>query len=199
MEAKRLLVLSDTHGNVSALKSVLRWAASRQAGGVIEAAVFLGDGLHDLSVAQAEAVFSGEWKKVRGNNDSFYPAPEADVFDFGGNRFFLCHGHRYSLYNGFDRLIAAAVSNGANAVLFGHLHVPVLEYAQIPHSTSDKRIFLINPGSISQARSRAGSTFAVIECQPEPPAECAARASPPVQGLAVKFWGIDRAGNINEI
>ena len=45
MESKRLLALSDSHGHISALKTVLRWAGDN---GVIDAAVFLGDGIQDL-------------------------------------------------------------------------------------------------------------------------------------------------------
>jgi len=174
--SRRLLVLSDIHGNMPAIVAVLKWAAGELADS--DMAVFLGDGLRELAFAQQQAVLSCEWKKVRGNNDLAPIAHETEVFDFGGHRFYLCHGHRYALYNGFDKLIAAASKSGADAALFGHIHVPHLEEAN--------GLLLVCPGSIGRARSGAGETFAIIDCMPEKP-------------LSVRFWGIDPACNINEL
>ena len=89
----------------------------------------------------------------------------------------LCHGHRYALYNGFDKLAASAHKTGADAALFGHIHTPCLENVN--------GLLLVCPGSIGRGRSGAGETFAVIECMPEIP-------------LSVRFWGIDPVCNINE-
>ena len=174
--SSKILVLSDSHGNVPALVAVLRWAADELTGS--DMAVFLGDGLRELSFAQQQTALSCEWKKVRGNNDLAPTAPETDVFDFRGHRFYLCHGHRYALYNGFDKLAASALKTGADAALFGHIHVPWLENAN--------GLLLVCPGCIGRARSNAGETFAVIDCIPEKP-------------LAIHFWGIDRGCNISEI
>jgi putative phosphoesterase len=172
MVSQRLLVISDTHGNVPALDTVLRWA-----GGIaVSAAVFLGDGINDISHATAGS--SVEWRIIRGNNDYSFSVPEASVLDFGGKRFFLCHGHHYALYNGYHTLITAARGMNADAVLFGHTHVPYRE--------DSGGVLLVNPGSIGRPRSIAGATFALIECTPEQP-------------LAVQFWGINAKGDIREI
>jgi len=174
MESQKLLVLSDTHGNRPFLEAVLRWARND----TFDAAFFLGDGIEDLRRAAALTGFSCEWKIVRGNNDFAVSVPEADVVDCGGHRFFLCHGHRYALYNGNDRLIAAARKAEADVVLFGHTHVPSLENAP--------GVLLINPGSIGRPRSSIGSTFAVIDC-------------PPGKPLDVRFWHIDPPGTVLEL
>ena len=177
----KLLVLSDIHGNMPAIIAVLKWADGELTGS--DMAVFLGDGLRELSFAQRQTGFSCEWKKVRGNNDDSASlsdaaiVPESEVFDFGGHRFYLCHGHRHALYNGFDKLAASALKTGADAALFGHIHVPMLENVN--------GLLLVCPGSIGRARSNAGETFAVIDCVPEKP-------------LSVHFWGIDPACNIRE-
>jgi len=171
----KLLVLSDSHGNLPALTAVLKWAAGELAD--TDMAVFLGDGLRELPFARQQAGLSCEWKRVRGNNDDAPAAPEAEVFDFGGHRFYICHGHRHGLYNGFDKLTASAHANGADTVLFGHIHVPWMEDAG--------GVLLVCPGSVSRARSSAGETFAVIDCAPDKP-------------LAVRFWGIDANCAIRE-
>jgi putative phosphoesterase len=172
MTGKKLLALSDTHGNIPALEAVLNWAAD----GKIDTAVFLGDGLQDFHRAAA-AGFSPEWIKVKGNNDYAPSVPEAAVFNFCGHRFFLCHGHRYRLYSGYDALTAAARNAEAEAVLFGHAHVPVFQTAG--------NVLLINPGSIGRPRGTAGATFAVIGCVPGKP-------------LDVKFWSVGSRGEILE-
>jgi putative phosphoesterase len=165
-----------------AIVAVLRWAAGELENS--DMAVFLGDGLKELAFARERAGWlSCEWKKVRGNNDdgasrSDAIAPESDVFDFGGHRFFICHGHRHALYNNFDKLAAAAAKAGADAVLFGHIHVP--------HHEVVNGFLLVCPGAIGRARSDAGETFAVIECIPEKP-------------LKTRFLGIDPACGITEL
>jgi len=174
--SSKLLVLSDIHGNVPAAVAVLRWAAGELADS--DAAVFLGDGLRELAFAQQQAALSCEWKKVRGNNDIVSTAPESEVFDFGGHRFYICHGHRHAIYNGFDKIIAGALKSGADAAFFGHIHVPRLE--------STDKLLLVCPGSLGRARSRAGETFALIDCLPEKP-------------LSVRFWGIDNDYSIREL
>ena len=172
----KLLVLSDIHGNMPAIVAVLKWASGEVADS--DTAVFLGDGLRELAFAQQQAALSCEWKKVRGNNDLAPTAPESDVFDFGGHRFYLCHGHRHAFYNGFDKLAASALKTGADAALFGHIHVPWLDNVN--------GLLLVCPGSIGRARSSAGETFAVIDCMPEKP-------------LAVHFWGIESGCEIREM
>jgi putative phosphoesterase len=174
--SNKLLVLSDIHGNMPAIVAVLRWAADELAGS--DMAVFLGDGLRELSFAQQQTGLSCEWKKVRGNNDLITTAPETDVFDFRGHRFYLCHGNRHAIYSGFDRVIACARKAGADAALFGHIHVPHLEVKD--------GLLLVCPGSLGRARSDAGETFALIDCMPEKP-------------LSVRFWGIDPVCNITEL
>jgi len=177
MDSKKLVVLSDSHGEVDALAAVLRWAKNN----AVDTAVFLGDGIHDMPRAETASGFSGAIKMVRGNSDytasTATPMKEIDLFDFAGHRFLLCHGHRYSLHNGFDLLVAAARNNNADTALYGHTHVP--------HCETVNGVLLLNPGSVGKPRCSAGTTFAVIECVPEQP-------------LQPVFWGIDSANNIIE-
>jgi len=172
--SKKLLVLSDSHGHVAPLAAALAWAK----GVAPDAAVFLGDGLGDIDRAAARAGFSCAWHKVRGNNDIGFPCQEAEAFEFGGRRFFICHGHRYSLYGGTDMLAAAARGRGADAALFGHTHVPLVADAG--------GLLLLNPGSVGIPRSSLGATFAVVECAPGEP-------------LRAEVYGIDPAGGVSPV
>jgi putative phosphoesterase len=180
MESKKLLIISDTHGNFSVLRTALEWAKDHlPPNDSICCAAFCGDGISDLRPAAAAAGFYSDWKYVRGNNDySANSVSENVVFDFADHRFYLCHGHRHSLYAGYFSLVNAAQSNGADIVLFGHTHVPFCK--------TEDGILLVNPGSAGRPRSKIGSTFAVIEFMSgETP--------------NVKFWGINSGSEIREV
>jgi putative phosphoesterase len=148
-----LLVISDTHGSKEYLEAALKWAQrERQAG----ALAFLGDGAGDLLPALTRTGFEAPWKAVKGNGDYDAALPSSDILDFAGHRFFLTHGHLYSLSEGFDSLAAAAKSRDAGAALFGHTHLPFwAEY---------DGLLLLNPGSLGRPRNAAGPSFATIEC-----------------------------------
>jgi len=157
MESKKLLVVSDTHGSVSALKTVLTWAKDHMPpNDSIACAAFSGDGIHDLTQASNAVGFLCEWKSIRGNNDYDHSLPDTAVFDFNTHIFYMCHGHRHSLYSGYHALVNSGKSNNADVVIFGHTHIPYLKRVG--------GILVINPGSVGRPRSKAGATFAVIEC-----------------------------------
>jgi putative phosphoesterase len=180
VDNKKLLVLSDTHGSIPALKAVFNWAKDRvPPDDSICAAAFLGDGISDLQPAvNATGFYCGEWKLINGNNDYGYSMPETAVYDFAEQRFFLCHGHRHNLYSGYQSLVAAARTNQADVVLFGHAHIPYYKNVD--------GILLVNPGSVGRPRNMAGPSFAVIKCTPDNIPE-------------VEFWGISARGEISRI
>jgi hypothetical protein len=179
MDSKKLLVFSDTHGNITALESVFNWAKERiPPNDTICAAVFLGDGIVDLQIAAKRTGFSCNLKFVGGNNDYGFEVPETAVFNFADYRFFICHGHRYNLYSGYQTLITAACNKEANVALYGHSHVPFYKTLNGVH--------IINPGSVGRPRSMIGATFAVIECIENQP-------------LKVDFFGIGEKGKIRTV
>ena len=147
----KLLVLSDSHGNISGVRDAIR--KNRDA----DAIVFLGDGASDIEAVSAtdteHAFFA-----VRGNCDfSAYlrgvPISRAEMLDLG-LPIFITHGDAYGVKNGYDAILQAGVSRGAKIVMFGHTHTP-LEYYD-----SDTGIYLFNPGSIS--REYGGASFGIV-------------------------------------
>ncbi len=136
------IVISDTHGNMSALRSLLR-----QSGG-LDAVFFLGDGLREL-----EELASEGWLppviSVRGNCDSeFSPLgcsrEEEILVTLLGYRILLLHGHTAGVKEGTERLLARARAKNADIVLFGHTHTPLEVY--LP----EERRWLFNPGSLGR-------------------------------------------------
>jgi len=154
-----ILVLSDSHGDIQALTTVLEWAQDKAFTG----AVFLGDGAEDLTFASAIAGFTLSWSTVRGNVDTNFNIPGTLVLEIPKNsrtprKIFLSHGNIYRVEEDCRALAAAARANGAEAALFGHTHIPCCAMLE--------GIFLLNPGSIGRPRSKLGPTFAVLECPP---------------------------------
>ena len=146
----KILVFSDSHGGVRPLRAAL--AAHRTA----DTAVFLGDGLRDFADAMADHPQMGQIA-VPGNCD---PAGLLSVLgltdaaelliDFGGRKFLLLHGHTARVKLGYDLLLAHAAARGADAVLFGHTHIPENTLAADPDHPS-RRILLFNPGSVGRS------------------------------------------------
>jgi putative phosphoesterase len=179
MDAKKLLVLSDTHGCLPALRAVLNWAKDfLPPNDAICAAAFLGDGVSDLGRTVEASGFYGEWKMVRGNNDYEPTIPETTVYNFADHRFYMCHGHRHGLYGNYQSLVAAGRNNEADVILFGHAHVPFFK--------NINGILLINPGSVGRPRSKLGASFAVVECADGKVPE-------------VQFWSVADNGKIEKL
>ena len=121
--------------------------------GKCDAIFFLGDGIRDLSVIQSKypeiPIF-----KVKGNCDlGVQDASEELTFNFDGINILLTHGHRHGVKYGYESIIKYAKNKGADAVMFGHTHVPCdkIEYLD------DEKIHLFNPGSIATE-----DTFGVV-------------------------------------
>ena len=60
--------------------------------------------------------------RVCGNCDREPVNPEVLQLTLDGVKFFLTHGHRYSVKYALDALLNAAYFAGADMVLFGHTH-----------------------------------------------------------------------------
>jgi len=155
MDTKKLLVISDSHGYSDKLKIALQYGKEQN----IEDAVFLGDGVADVKPTCKEIGYSPTWKCVRGNHDHSEIAPEEDILEFGGHRFFLCHGDRYKLNNGYAELYKAAKNVGADVALCGHQH-------DCKKENSDD-LLIIKVGSIGVEYPHSTRSFIVIECPPE--------------------------------
>ena len=138
MSESRLLVVSDVHGRLPALRWLLRNETA-------DAMFFLGDGLHDLdgAVNLLPAPLPYPVYRVRGNCDVGFPDPNEGLVPFGGALFFYTHGHLYGVKSEYDRLAEAAQNRGADVALFGHTHHRTLVYDGIPGVPT-----LFNPGSL---------------------------------------------------
>ena len=145
----RILVLSDSHGNVDSMAAAVRRTQPDQL-------IHLGDCWRDA--AALGRLFPGiPLCRVPGNCDLFdlqARSPAELCLSFAGHRLFLCHGDRYGVKSSLLSLAYAALEQGAEAALFGHTHTPLLERRE--------GLLLLNPGSI---RGPVRHGFAVMEIE----------------------------------
>lgn len=142
----KILVFSDSHGNLSRVKKILEISKD------IDIIFHLGDNVRDA--IKIQEMVSCPVKYVKGNTDLCEGSLEI-VEDICGKRFFLTHGHEYRIKSDLNNLYYAAQEKKAHVVLFGHSHVPYEE-------TIDGILFL-NPGSIGDKRWQAKETYGLIE------------------------------------
>lgn len=80
---------------------------------------------------------------VMGNNDFFSDLPREVLFELGGRKVWVTHGHHYCVSLDTAIIKEEARAKGANVVMFGHTHRPLIEEGEV---------LAINPGSISYPR-----------------------------------------------
>ena len=134
----KILVVSDTHGKSENLRDVIEIEKP-------DRIYHLGDGqgvednLWMMSEAPAECVC--------GNCDWGGNLPNEVVLEVGNHVILLTHGHYYGVGYGYEKIAAAAKLKGCDIVLYGHTHVPTIDYYE--------GLTIANPGSIAYPRQNS--------------------------------------------
>ncbi|MEH7112131.1 metallophosphoesterase [Neobacillus niacini] len=139
----KVLVVSDSHGLTKELE-VLRERHLSE----VDLMIHCGDS----ELMSDDQVMNG-YLAVRGNCDFDYPLETTT--EMAGWKFFITHGHRYSVKTSIMNLLYKAAEVGANIVCFGHSHILGAEVI-------DGTLFL-NPGSIRLPRERVEKTYVILE------------------------------------
>jgi uncharacterized protein len=141
----RILLISDTHGNQTALLKTYSTV------GNVDAIIHLGDG--EADGALLSAIENRPVIQIAGNCDLGSTAPRELICEWKNLRLLLCHGDHYGVKSGFSRLIERGHKTGVAAVLYGHTHL-----ARIDQHDS---LWLINPGTMNHETSFR--SFALLE------------------------------------
>jgi len=135
-KAKRILIVSDTHRRNNNLVKVLGSI------GRIDLLIHLGDA--EGSEDYIEAVAGCPVEILAGNSDFFTGLDREKMIQIGKYKVFLTHGQNYNVSFSSSDLQEEARSRGADIVMFGHTHRPMIE--------SDGCLTVLNPGSLSYPR-----------------------------------------------
>jgi putative phosphoesterase len=149
----KAVVLSDTHRILDNARNVLNIFKHDA-----DIVIHLGDLVKDAKKLEREFPCY-EFYYVSGNNDWRSSVSFEQKINMDGKNILITHGHRQGVSYGLLNLGLWAKKNKGDAVLFGHIHMPVIdEYNGV-------KIF--SPGSISLPRSTDAPTFGILEISGE--------------------------------
>lgn len=140
----KIVVASDSHGNVRALESLL--PVINQS----DTFVYLGDGNRDID--RIEDKITAPVIRVRGNCDAILSEQDEATFTVGNTRFLAAHGNAYGVKSSRLSFADRARQTGCVFALYGHTH-----RADI---TDAGGVTLINPGTLARGYQKS---YAVIE------------------------------------
>lgn len=132
----RILIVSDTHRKHENLKEVIERVSP------VHLLIHLGDaeGYEDYIGEIADCPM----EIVAGNNDFFSMLPKEKELLIGKYHVLITHGHYYYVGSGIEDIKREAEARGMDIVMFGHTHIPLIEYSD--------HVVVLNPGSISYPR-----------------------------------------------
>lgn len=163
---EKIVVLSDSHGSLTAWKKAEKYFNGAEM--VLHAGDILYHGSrnplpegYDTSKLADEILESNyNLLAVKGNVDALvddwvlpYPLPEYAVVDDNGLRIVIYHGYQHETS---EERAAFARRFGADILIFGHTHLPLIE--------KKDGVILLNPGSIALPKQKpAVPTLALLE------------------------------------
>jgi putative phosphoesterase len=134
---RKLLVLSDSHGNLLRLEKIVRNESP------FDFIIHCGDGIRDL--LHIDIPMDSKIIRVAGNIDRAHGIDLDDVCfeSIEGHKFMITHGDLLRVHSDTSNLYREARTSGVDVVLFGHTHRAYM---------SNGNPFLFNPGSASNGQ-----------------------------------------------
>lgn len=130
----RIIVISDTHGNVNAIESV--FLRNHDA----DLFIHLGDGERDLdSFLCGNPEYTDKTVHVCGNCDIGSLSPGFVVLPVFGHKIFATHGHLFAVKNDLEIIKKNARLNCCDIILYGHTHTRF--------NKQEDGFYILNPGS----------------------------------------------------
>ncbi len=128
----KILVISDTHGNIHKLKNIIEAEES------FDCLIHCGDGINDLiHVVIPKGVLlitvCGNIDRARGINGQ-----TAIVENINGYKFFITHGDMFGAHQDITGVWSEAKRLGCDIACFGHTHRPM---------NDDAGPYMFNPGA----------------------------------------------------
>ncbi len=138
---KKIIVVSDTHGNVKAIEKLMPLIAEN------DYVIHLGDGCADMK--QVWQAYPDKVYHCRGNCDGLTPTPSDGEIEIEYLKIFYCHGDRYGVKSDLANLATEAKKRGCTIALYGHTHTADIQVID--------GVTLINPGALRKSVGEGGS------------------------------------------
>ena len=147
----QICAFSDTHGAYTAVRNVILSHPDS------DLFLFCGDGYYDIErFLREHPEYEEKLIRVRGNCDHNTDIPLIAAVPLPyGHKLIAVHGHYYESGDFTERLSQLGKENGADLVVFGHLHV------RFSRSVNGVRLF--SPGSAAQPRDGLPPSFGLID------------------------------------
>lgn len=142
----KIVILSDTHGNLNGFLNVIN--SNEDA----DLFLHLGDGAQEYFKVK-EIYKNIPICIVKGNCDN-YNLPQHKTFNFDGILLYACHGDMFNVKESLDEYIKFAKYSNFNIITYGHTHKRFIQ--------NEKNLCIINPGSLTLPRS-FGPSYCVLE------------------------------------
>lgn len=128
----KVLVFSDSHGTITYMQQAIRSEEP-------DVVLHLGDVMRDARVLQREYP-QLRLEQVCGNCDGADAQPEELELTLQGHKIMMTHGHPYHVKLGSAWVVRTAQERGAEVLLFGHTHIPLVDRVG--------SLWVMNPGTI---------------------------------------------------
>lgn len=150
----KVLVISDTHRNISNVERVLELVMPRG----VKTVLHCGDNIDDARRLQ-KLYPQLTIHAVYGNCDGLgYGEDYTKVVEVGGVDIFMTHGNRYNVkWDDYETLMIDAMAHDAQAAVCGHSHCAHLE--------KNEDFIMLNPGSMSEPRDGYGPSYAILDIE----------------------------------
>ncbi len=136
----KIIVFSDSHGELNAMIYTLESEKP-------DMVIHLGDLLND-SIELKNMFPEISFELIKGNYP-FYNKEQfksEKTFEIDNIKFFITHGHKYSVKHSLDILVQKGMNENADIILFGHTHISYIN--------NKNGVWVINPGSINTQYTR---------------------------------------------
>ena len=143
----KIVVMSDSHGKLGNLIDIGLMHKNA------DAFLFLGDGWRDFD--DFKAAFDDKLCiSVKGNCDLGCDEVTERIFELGGKKIFMAHGHMYGVKGGIGAMVKETKKQNCDIMLYGHTHIAYEKYID--------GLYVFNPGSAGRG-GYSGNSYGLIE------------------------------------
>ena len=147
----KILVLSDTHGDLKKAKEVIKKHNE------VDLIIHCGDFIYDA--IELQKLTNKEVLMVRGNCDDSHGYNDFIKYKTPYGYILIAHGHQYGVKKSYLNITYKAKEADCICAVFGHTHIPYIG--------ENDGIKLFNPGSISRPSDGSNGSYGLIITEDE--------------------------------